>query len=65
MSADSEEILHLAVHRQEPPHVGGGLEPAYLALPLPGRLMRDFRALFSYCRVLWITDGIMVRCAAE
>jgi len=21
--------------------------------------------LFSYCRVLWITDGITVRCAAE
>ena len=65
MSADSEEILDDAVHRCKTLQMGSGLEPAHRAFPLAGRLMRDFRRLFSYCRVLWTTDGITVRCAAE
>ena len=65
MSADSEEILDDAVHRCKTLQMGSRLEPAHLAFPLAGRLMRDFRRLFSYYRVLWTTDGITVRCAAE
>ena len=45
MSADSEEILDDAVHRCKTLQMGSRLEPAHLAFPLAGRLMRDFRAI--------------------
>ena len=65
MSADSEEILDDAVHRCKTLQMGSRLEPAHLAFPLAGRLMRDFRAIVFILPVLWTTDGITVRCAAE
>ncbi len=45
MSADSEEILDDAVHRCKTLQMGSRLEPAHLAFPLAGRLMRDFRPI--------------------
>ena len=45
MSADSEEILNDAVHRCKTLQMGSRLEPAHLAFPRAGRLMRDFRAI--------------------
>lgn len=45
MSADSEEILDDAVHRCKTLQMGSRLEPAHLAFPLAGRLLRDFRAI--------------------
>ena len=43
MAADTKEILHGSVHREKSLRVGTGFEPAHLALPLPGRLVGDFR----------------------
>ena len=43
VAADSKEILHGAVHREKPLRVGRRFEPAHLTLPLPGRLVGNFR----------------------
>ena len=45
VAADTKEILHGSVHREKPLCVRGGLEPPHLALPLPGRLVGDFRPI--------------------
>ena len=45
VAADPEEILDDAVHRCKTLQMGSRLEPAHLAFPLAGRLMRDFRAI--------------------
>ena len=65
VTADTKKILNGSVHREKPLRLGNGLEAAHLTLPLAGRLCETSARLFSYCRVLWITDGITVRCAAE
>jgi hypothetical protein len=49
MTADTEEVLYDLVHRCEALQLGGQFESAHLALPLPGRLMRD---LGSVVRIL-------------
>ena len=49
MSTHSEEILHHAVYRREPLHVGGRREAPHLALPLTRRVVGD---LGSIVRVL-------------
>ena len=43
VAADTKEILHGSVNREKPLHVSSGFKPAHLALPLPGRLVGDFR----------------------
>ena len=40
-----KEILNGPVHREKPLRVGGGFEPPHLVLPLPGRLVGDFRPI--------------------
>jgi hypothetical protein len=45
MPADTKEVLHEAVHRQEALRVSDRLEATHLAFTLPGRLMREFRAI--------------------
>jgi len=45
MVADSKEVLHQAVHGQEPLRVGGRLETSHLVLALAGRLVGDFGAI--------------------
>ena len=45
MPADAKEILHGSVHREKPLRVRGGFEAPHLALPLPGRLVGDFRQI--------------------
>jgi hypothetical protein len=45
VAADPEQILDGSVHREKPLRVGRGFEPAHLTLPLPRRLMRDFRPI--------------------
>ena len=45
VAADTKEILDGAVHREKPLRVGRRFEPAHLTLPLPGRLVRDFRPI--------------------
>ena len=45
VAADTKEILHGSVHREKPLRVRGGLEPPHLALPLPRRLVGDFRPI--------------------
>ena len=42
VSAGPEEILHDTVDRREALKLAGRLEAPHLALPLAGRLMRDF-----------------------
>ena len=43
VAADTKEILDGAVHREKPLRVGRRFEPAHLTLPLPGRLVGNFR----------------------
>ena len=43
VAADTKEILDRAVHREKPLRVGSRFEPAHLTLPLPGRLVGNFR----------------------
>ena len=43
MASDPEEILHNAVDRGEPLEMSDRLEAAHLTLPLPGRLVGNFR----------------------
>ena len=43
VAADTKEILDGAVHREKPLRVGSRFEPAHLTLPLPGRLVGNFR----------------------
>ena len=45
MPTHCEEIPNDAVHRREPLHVSGRLEPPHLALPLSRRLVGDFCAI--------------------
>ncbi len=45
MAADTKEILDGSVHREKPLRVGSRFESAHLTLPLPGRLVRDFRPI--------------------
>ena len=45
MTAHAEEIEYGALDREKPLRVRGGLEPAHLALPLPGWLVGDFCAV--------------------
>jgi hypothetical protein len=42
---DTKEILDGSVHREKPLRVGSRFESAHLTLPLPGRLVRDFRPI--------------------
>ena len=65
VAADAKEILYEVVHRCEALQLGGRLEPAHLALAMANGLMGDFCSIVLYCRVLWITDGITVWCAAK
>ena len=41
----TKEVLHEPVHRQETLRVSDRLEPSYLALALPCRLMRDLGSI--------------------
>jgi hypothetical protein len=45
MAADSKEVLHQAVHRQEPLRVGGRFETPHLVLALARRLVGDLGAI--------------------
>jgi hypothetical protein len=65
VAADTKEILNEAVHREKPLRVRGAFEPPHLSLAMPRGLMRNLRSIVFVLSVLWITDGIAVRCAAE
>ena len=65
VTTDTKQSQHDAMHREKPLRVRGGGEPPHLALTLPGRLVRHFRPITSYCCVLCLTEGMTVRCAAE
>ena len=45
VTADTKEIQHGSVDREKPLRVGSRFEAAHLTLPLPGRLMGDFRPI--------------------
>ena len=45
MAADTKEVLDRSVNREEPLRVGSRFELAHLTLPLPGRLVGDFRPI--------------------
>ncbi len=45
MTTHAEEIEDEGLDREKPLRVRGGLEPAHLALALPGRLVGDFRPI--------------------
>ncbi len=45
VAADTKEILDWSVHREKPLRVGSRFESAHLTLPLPGRLVGDFRPI--------------------
>ena len=45
VAADPKEILDGSMHREKPLRLGSGFEPAHLTLPLPGRLVGDFRPI--------------------
>lgn len=45
VTAHPTEKLNGPVFREKALRVGGGFEPAHLALPPPGRLMGDFRPI--------------------
>ena len=62
MTAHAEEIEDEALDREKPLRMRGGLEPAHLAFPLPGRLVADFPAISTdildfRARVLAIQGG--------
>ena len=70
VAADSKQILHGTAHQQEAVRVFDRLESVARAFALPRWLMRDLRSvvlvpLCAVCCVLWTTDDITVRCAAE
>jgi len=45
VAADPKEILDGSMHREKPLRLGSRFEPAHLTLPLPGRLVGDFRPI--------------------
>ena len=45
MASDTEEILGDPMYRQEPLRLSHGFEPPHASLPLPGRLVEDFRPI--------------------
>ncbi len=45
VTAETEQIQHDAVHREETLRVRGGGEPPQVALALPGRLVRHLRSI--------------------
>jgi len=45
MAADTKEVLDRSVDREKPLRVGSRFALAHLTLPLPGRLVGDFRPI--------------------
>ena len=45
VAADPKEILDGSMHREKPLRLASGFEPAHLTLPLPSRLVGDFRPI--------------------
>jgi hypothetical protein len=45
VTAETEQIQHDAMHRQEPLRVCGGSERPHVALALAGRLVRHLRSI--------------------
>ncbi len=45
VTADTEQVEHESMHRQEALHVPGGFEPAHLVLALSSRLVRYLRSI--------------------
>ena len=45
VAADTKENVDRSVHREKPLRVGSRCESAHLTLPLPGRLVGDFRPI--------------------
>ena len=45
MPSDAEEVLDDSVHREKSLRLSRGLEPSHLSLPLPRRLVGDFRPI--------------------
>ena len=45
VTADTEQVEHEPMHRQESLRVPGGCEPTHLSLALSSRLVRQFRPI--------------------